>query len=313
MSTDRDVTRIVRSWLEEGRTTLPDRVLDTVLSQLPATPQRRAWWPARRFQDMSATARLLAAAAAVVAVAVIGVLALPRPGPSPASTPGPPASTIPPPSRSAASLPPQAVDGPLVAGTYVTRPFWPPIPRVRVTFTVPSGYSFVPDWAILPTTSGDGESAGIGFLQPNGLFSNPCHWDIDKDGVLEPGDIPTGTSVDDMVNALKLQRSYTATVVGDVTIGGYSGKRVDLQLPTTLDLGSCDKPTDYPSPVYFVWGPSQVGAADLFSQGPGNRWQVNILDVEGNRIAIVYQDFASTPYDRYTEMQGILQSIRIEP
>ena len=42
MSTDRDVTRIVRSWLEEGVTALPDRVLDDVLDQLPATPQRRA-------------------------------------------------------------------------------------------------------------------------------------------------------------------------------------------------------------------------------------------------------------------------------
>ena len=53
MSTDRDVTRIVRSWLEDGATALPDRVLDNVLDQLPATPQRRAWWPARRFRDMN--------------------------------------------------------------------------------------------------------------------------------------------------------------------------------------------------------------------------------------------------------------------
>ena len=49
MSTDRDTTRIVRSWLEEGVTALPDRVLDAVLDQVPATPQRRSWWPARRF------------------------------------------------------------------------------------------------------------------------------------------------------------------------------------------------------------------------------------------------------------------------
>jgi hypothetical protein len=41
MSTDRDVTSIVRSWLDEGVTALPDRVLDAVLDQVPATPQRR--------------------------------------------------------------------------------------------------------------------------------------------------------------------------------------------------------------------------------------------------------------------------------
>ena len=56
MSTDRDVTRIVRSWLEDGATALPDRVLDNVLDQLPATSQRRAWWPARRLREMNSCA-----------------------------------------------------------------------------------------------------------------------------------------------------------------------------------------------------------------------------------------------------------------
>ena len=65
MSTDRDVTRIVRSWLEEGVTALPDRVLDAVLDQLPATPQRRAPWPARRLRDMNILLVLPRAAAAV--------------------------------------------------------------------------------------------------------------------------------------------------------------------------------------------------------------------------------------------------------
>ena len=58
MSTDRDVTRIVRSWLEEGVTTLPDRVLDDVLDRLPSTRQRRAWWPARRLREMNNVLRI---------------------------------------------------------------------------------------------------------------------------------------------------------------------------------------------------------------------------------------------------------------
>src|SRR4029078_12906233 len=50
VSTDHDVTRIVRSWLEECPTVVPDRVLDAVLDQVPATRQRRAtWWPVRRY------------------------------------------------------------------------------------------------------------------------------------------------------------------------------------------------------------------------------------------------------------------------
>ena len=42
MSTDRDVTQSVRSWLEDGVTRLPDNILDAVLDELPTTPQRRA-------------------------------------------------------------------------------------------------------------------------------------------------------------------------------------------------------------------------------------------------------------------------------
>src|SRR4029077_3965917 len=80
MSADRDVTRIVRSWLEDGATALPDRVLDRVLDQLPATPQRRARWPARRLREMNIPSRIGVAAAAVVALAVVGVLAFPKGG-----------------------------------------------------------------------------------------------------------------------------------------------------------------------------------------------------------------------------------------
>jgi hypothetical protein len=92
MSTDRETTRIVRSWLEEGVTALPDRVLDTVLDQVPATPQRRSWWPTWRSNRMNTYAKLLAAAAAVLVVAVVGYQFLPRaggPGGQPTITPSP--------------------------------------------------------------------------------------------------------------------------------------------------------------------------------------------------------------------------------
>src|ERR671910_685423 len=52
---DRDqLERVVRSWLDEGVTQLPDRILDAVLDQVPATPQSRAiWWPVRRLAVMN--------------------------------------------------------------------------------------------------------------------------------------------------------------------------------------------------------------------------------------------------------------------
>jgi hypothetical protein len=80
MSTDRDLTGIVRSWLDDGVTRLPDRVLDAVLDQVPATRQRRAWWPAWRFREMTISMKLILAVAAVIVVAVVGANILPRQG-----------------------------------------------------------------------------------------------------------------------------------------------------------------------------------------------------------------------------------------
>jgi len=80
MSTDRETTRIVRSWLDDGVTRLPDRVLDAVLDQVPATPQRRHRWSAWRFDQMPTYAKLLAAGAAVLLVAVVGARFLPGTG-----------------------------------------------------------------------------------------------------------------------------------------------------------------------------------------------------------------------------------------
>ena len=80
MRTDRETTRFVRSWLEEGVTALPDRVLDAVLDQVPATPQRRRFWSAWRPNQMNLYAKLLAGAAAVLLVAVVGYQFLPGRG-----------------------------------------------------------------------------------------------------------------------------------------------------------------------------------------------------------------------------------------
>jgi hypothetical protein len=95
MSTDRETTRIVRSWLDQGVTVLPDRVLDAVLDQLPATPQRRRFWSARRSTSMNLSAKLAAAAAAFVVVAVVGYQLLPGRGPGSGATLAPSPTALP--------------------------------------------------------------------------------------------------------------------------------------------------------------------------------------------------------------------------
>ncbi len=117
MSSDPETTRVVRSWLGDGVTVLPGRVLDAVIDQLPATPQRRAPWPARRLPEMNTAIKLALGAAAVMAVSLLGLNLLdgpaapavggaspapsaspspsPSPDPTPGSTPAPTPSALP--------------------------------------------------------------------------------------------------------------------------------------------------------------------------------------------------------------------------
>lgn len=101
MSTENDVARSLRSWLSENRHEDANRVLDTVFDQVPATPQRRSSWPARRLPLMNSNIfRLGVAAAAVVLAVILGISLLPGSGvgsdPTPQPTPEPTAPTVPP-------------------------------------------------------------------------------------------------------------------------------------------------------------------------------------------------------------------------
>ncbi|HEU5202866.1 MAG TPA: hypothetical protein VFU17_01080 [Candidatus Limnocylindrales bacterium] len=80
MSQERDVTRLVRSWIREDQHESADRILGMVLDRLDTTPQRRSWWPGRRSNRMNTYAKLIVAAAAVLVVAFAGFQLLPRSG-----------------------------------------------------------------------------------------------------------------------------------------------------------------------------------------------------------------------------------------
>ena len=102
MSAERDVNRIVRSWIRADEHDSADRVLQIVLSRLDATPQRRPLWPPRRFAHVNKLAPAAIAAAAVLVVAVIGYNLIPgaaniggQPTPAPTITQPPTTSPSP--------------------------------------------------------------------------------------------------------------------------------------------------------------------------------------------------------------------------
>jgi hypothetical protein len=299
MSTDRDTTRIVRSWLRSDVNDSADRVLGSVLDRLDTTPQRRAtWWPVRRLPEMNTSAKLALGAAAVVVVALLGVNLLLPDAPSvgePGSTPDPTAvsSSVP------ESVPPAMPAGgsSLQPGTYVMAPFAEPNERIRVTITVPDGWVATPDQGgVAPETGTEGpRGMGLVFITVNGLYSDPCH-----DNAVGEEDVLVGPTVEDLASALQDQTAYTASVPTDVELGGYTGLRMDLRLPSEIDFATCE------GGQFWVW------EAAPYAQGPGNEWHLWILDVEGTRVVVLAEDFAQTPVEDRAELQGIIDSIEID-
>jgi hypothetical protein len=229
VSADRDVTRIVRSWLEEGATALPDRVLDTVLDQLPATPQRRAPWPVRRLTLMHAPARFAAAAAAVAVVALIGVIAIPKGGgvghSPPASSPTPsPSLTLAPTPSPIVLDPTKHVGVALNAGTYATGdPF-----SIPFSLTLPAG------WVPSNITAGEVNLGEMGFFVALGAYPDPCHPEA---GGGSPG--PAPRTVDELVAGLTSMVDFDASAVSNVTIDGHQAKHFSITNAIDTSTAEC--------------------------------------------------------------------------
>ena len=292
MSTDRDVTSIVRSWLDEGVTALPDRVLDAVLDQVPATSQRRASSLGRRLPAMNNTAKIAMAAAAVVAVALLGIRFF---------LPDQNVTAPPTPSQSPMALP-ETTD--VEAGTtYFIEDAWGPN-TPRLTLTVPAnGWSTIGGDNLGKDAIDDPSHFHDIAMTPwnvTNLMVDPCH--AAASGQLDP---PVGPTVDDLAIALREQAGESAAAPTDVTVGGYSGKRVELSLPAGLDIATCA------SQDFKRW--TEPGALGGHFYGNGQRNVVYILDVDGMRLVIDTSYLPGTSDASLAELEQIIASIRIEP
>ena len=297
MSTDRDTTRIVRSWLEEGVTALPDRVLDTVLDQLPTTSQRRAWWPAWRFRDMNTSIKLAIAAAAVVLVAIVGTRLLPGtgnfggPGLSPTPQPTPQPTPVP-----FSSTP---ADGALVPGSVVLDGGFP----LAIVFDVPAGWSREgsaerADLVGIHKIRGESTPTWSSWAILANVYADPCH------ALSGPMDPPVGPSVEDLVTALTSMVGFESTTPTDVIVDGYAGKRFELS--TTIDpaAASCD------DKVWLsLWEPASGGETGAVP-GP-TTMQFWVLDVDGTRLVMFTEEYDATPTE-IAESIEILESVRFQ-
>jgi hypothetical protein len=305
MTAERDVTRFVREWLEDGLNVIPDRVLDSVLDQLPATPQRRHWWQAWRNPFVMNNMKLALAAGVVVLATFVGLglyfnqggLIGPSPTPAPALSPAPAESPTPIVEQTPAPSPtPLAMfvpDGRVVpAGTYITGMPFP----LQIEFTVPAGWQ---SWSVERDGIGvmkNSPPAGFGFWIVREVYPDPCNR-------LTNGPIDPGPTVDDLAGALQGLEGYQATAPTDDSLGGYSGKYLEITAPTDLRLGDCEAADPR------LWRTEAGGNRSVYAAGEHDR--IWILDVEGTRLLIKAAHQVGTPEADVAALEQMVDSVSI--
>jgi len=144
-------------------------------------------------------------------------------------------------------------------------------------------------------------TVGILFFSPDSLYSDPCHWDVAGTG----GDVEVAT-VDDLVAAIGENTFYTSTKPTPVTIDGYSGQEIEIQLPDDsftdcdVDLGD----TDGHAYLFFP--------ISVYVQGPSNIWDLSVLDVEGTRLVAAILSYPETSQADLDTARNVIETMDIQ-
>jgi len=286
MDSERDVTRIVRSWLREDGHESADRILDDVLALLDTNTQHLSWWQARRIAGVRNLTTLAIAAAAVVVVAVVGINLLPSFG----GVGGPAAPTSAPSDAPAA----RGTPGPdswseIEPGNHVIA-----TPQMRIHLTMPAGWK--------------GDETGIGLFPgvwTGSLYLAPATYEVSyvlTDVCAAEADIDliaVGPTVDDLTTALVNQTGIQRSGPTDVTLGGYPARKFVLNL-----LPSCPTRDG-------LW----ADASRTYGLGlrHGETGTVYVVDVNGSRLIITSSAMNGASSEHVAQLEAIAASIEIEP
>ena len=270
----------LRSFLDDGATTLPDRMLDAVLDGVATTPQHgtsRLGWLASAPLVWGG----IAAAMLVFAVVVGGNLRQPW--------------LVGEPPTSAAPTPIVAVDlqefVELPAGRYAVPPPYPS----NISFEVPSGWSSCSasryEQAVCLTTPGGNPPIAISFLIIENVMADPCG---------DPPDPPVGPGLDDLATAISSMRGFTATPIARLTVDGHDARELTVTAPAR---GTCNLPT---------WiTPTRTNGV-----GGGEANLVRMIDVDGVRFVMAgayfpLDDGRMGADDQRAVIRSIFDSVRI--
>jgi hypothetical protein len=298
MTKSRDPDRLIRAFLAEGQTDLPDQIYDAVRDRIEATNQRVVIGPWRT-SDMNRFLAIGAAAAVVVLAIFIGlqVFGPPVGGPGPTVEPSPSLTPPPSPSPTAAAFPPR---GGLSVGRHLFTVNGVPFTLELATSGWSSaGFAADIDGGSISKGQGTGSAnAWMPMWSLDGVYADPCG------GVEAP---PAGPSVEDLAAAFTTIPGTEATEPADVTVGGLPAKLVVLTVPE--DIGCA------PSQFYLWYDDIACGSdtpCGRYASAVGSTTRIWIVEVDGTRLTFEAETYEGASAELEQEIQQIIDSIQFE-
>jgi hypothetical protein len=318
MTHERDIDRLLDTWLSDGPTEVPDRVIDAVGDRIARQPQRPAWRLTWRHVPMNANLKPLALVTATILVAFLGFNLVggfktnsdvAAPSPTASATPSPSPSATPTPAPTSSPLASSAAyacdadrtcSGLLPTGEHTSGSF-----SVPFTFTTPEGWVNRVD---IPRAYKMDTAAGI--TTPILVMS--------KVAIAEqtPECGPTakagaGNSVQDIVDFLVAHPGLDTTDPVPVEVGGYKGQSIVLGVASTW-TATCP---DHTGPFVLLLTDTEVPAGRALGYEEIQRARWDILDVNGETVIVerAGNSFGSSFDGAAAAAQPIIDSIRFTP
>ena len=288
MTTQRDIERILDNWLRDGPDAVADRVVDGVADRIEHQSQRPAWQVHWRDSHVNTNLRPLAAIAAVIVLAVAGLavivgltsrsgVAAPGTSATPSASAGATSTASAVAASSAAAFScygdTTGCAGPLAAGQHVSANF-----LLALTFTTPEGWVNVRD---IPRTYGIETDLGVvAPIEVMGL--NAIAEQTDACGpVRKPG---VGSSVEDLIAAVRTHPGLTATEPVAAEIDGFKGQSIDFGVKAPWDKRCPAIDPDFPVVLMLTDTGEPPGRTIGYTANQRVRWTV--LDVRGETIIV---------------------------
>jgi hypothetical protein len=288
MTTQREIERLLDNWLRDGPDAVADRVIDGMADRIEHQSQRPAWQVHWRDSHVNTNLRPLAAIAAVIVLAVAGLavivgltsrsgVAAPGTSATPSASAGATSTASAVAASSAAAFScygdTTGCAGPLTAGQHVSANF-----LLALTFTTPDGWVNVRD---IPRTYGIETDLGVvAPIEVMGL--NAIAEQTDGCGpVRKPG---VGSSVEDLIAAVRSHPGLTATEPVAAEIDGFKGQSIDFGVKAPWDKRCPAIDPDFPVVLMLTDTGEPPGRTIGYTVNQRVRWTV--LDVRGETIIV---------------------------